>query len=127
MLVAESCPTCYDPMDCCPAGSLSMGFLKVRILEWIAIPFSRGDLPHPGIKPGSPALQPQGNLNVLCYKWRKLLAEDGWWMETQVFLCGCRIGLPRRVSGKESTCQGRRHKRCGFYPRVQEIPWKRKW
>ena len=45
MLVAESCPTCYDPMDCCPAGSLSMGFLQVRILEWVAIPFSRGSSP----------------------------------------------------------------------------------
>ena len=27
-----------------------------RILKWVAIP-SRGDLPDPGIKPGSPALQ----------------------------------------------------------------------
>ena len=27
------------------------------VLEWGAISFSRGDLPDPGIKPGSPALQ----------------------------------------------------------------------
>ena len=32
--------------------------LQARILEWIAIPFSRaGDLPNPGIEPRSPALQ----------------------------------------------------------------------
>ena len=32
------------------------GILQARILEWVAIPFSR-HLPDPGIKPGSPALQ----------------------------------------------------------------------
>ena len=33
-----------------------MEFLQARILEWVAFPFSR-DLPNPGIKPRSPALQ----------------------------------------------------------------------
>ena len=28
-------------------------------------------------------------------------------------------------SGKESTCQCRRHKRLGFDPWVRKIPWKR--
>ena len=28
---------------------------------------------------------------------------------------------------KESTCQGRSHKRCGFDPQVWKIPWRRKW
>ena len=32
------------------------GILQARILEWVAFP-SPGDLPNPGIKPGSPALQ----------------------------------------------------------------------
>ena len=31
--------------------------LQARILEWVAFPFSQGDLPNPGIKPRSPALQ----------------------------------------------------------------------
>ena len=35
---------------------LSMGILQVRILEWVAIPFTRG-FPEPGIGPRSPALQ----------------------------------------------------------------------
>ena len=30
-------------------------------------------------------------------------------------------------SGKESTCQCRRHKRWGFDPWVGKIPWSRKW
>ena len=34
------------------------------------------------------------------------------------------IGLPWWLSGKESTCQCRRH---GFDPWVRKIPWRRKW
>ena len=30
-------------------------------------------------------------------------------------------------SGKEPTCQCRRHKRCGCNPWVRKIPWRRKW
>ena len=55
VLVAQSCPTLCDPMDYRPPCSSVHGILQVRILEWIAIPFSR-DLPNPGIEPGSPAL-----------------------------------------------------------------------
>ena len=35
--------------------------------------------------------------------------------------------LPRWSSGKESTCQCRRCKRCRFDSWVQKIPWSRKW
>ena len=35
--------------------------------------------------------------------------------------------LPRYCSGKESTCQCRRHKRHRFNPWVKKIPWSRKW
>ena len=35
--------------------------------------------------------------------------------------------FPGGASGKESTCQCRRHKRCGFSPWVGKIPWSRKW
>ena len=37
------------------------------------------------------------------------------------------MGFPGGASGKESTCQCRRHKRCGFSPWVGKIPWSRKW
>ena len=56
VLVAQSCPALCDPMDYISPGSSVHGILQARILEWVAIP-SSGDLPHPGIKPGSPALQ----------------------------------------------------------------------
>jgi len=51
-----SCLTLCDPMDHSPPGSSVHGILQARILEWVAIPFSR-DLPNPGIATGSPALQ----------------------------------------------------------------------
>ena len=44
VLVTQSCPTLCDPMDCSPPGS--SGILQVRILQWVAIPFSRGSS-HP--------------------------------------------------------------------------------
>ena len=40
--VAQSCPTLCDPMDCSPPGSSVHGIHQARILEWIAISFSRG-------------------------------------------------------------------------------------
>ena len=42
VLVAQSCPTLYNPMDCSPPGSSVHAILQARILEWVAIPFSRG-------------------------------------------------------------------------------------
>ena len=38
----KSCPTLCDPVDCNPPGSSIHGILQARILEWVAISFSRG-------------------------------------------------------------------------------------
>ena len=37
------------------------------------------------------------------------------------------LGLLRWHSGKESACQCRRHRRCGFDPWIGKISWRRKW
>ena len=37
-----SYPTLWDPMDCSLPGSSVHGIFQARILEWVAIPFSRG-------------------------------------------------------------------------------------
>ena len=42
MLVTQLCLTLCDPMDCTLPGSCVHGILQARILEWIAISFSRG-------------------------------------------------------------------------------------
>ena len=53
VLVTQSCLTL------CPHGlePTVHGILQVRILEWVAIPFSGGSSLDPGMEPVSPALQ----------------------------------------------------------------------
>ena len=52
MKLAQSCPTLCDPVDYSPPGS------SISQEYWSGLPFpSSGDLPDPGIEPGSPALQ----------------------------------------------------------------------
>ena len=41
-LAHQSCLTLCDPMDCSPPGSSVHGILQARILEWLAMPSSRG-------------------------------------------------------------------------------------
>ena len=54
MLFAQLCLTLCDPIDCSLPGPSVHGILQARILEWVAIPFSRG----------SP--QPRGQTRVSC-------------------------------------------------------------
>ena len=42
VLVTQWCLTLCDPMDCSPPGSSVHGILQARVLEWVAISFSRG-------------------------------------------------------------------------------------
>ena len=66
----QSCLLFCDPMDCSPPGSFIHRISQARVLEWVAISY----LPHPGIEPGSPALQAilyqlshQGTFNLFLY------------------------------------------------------------
>ena len=52
VLVTQRC----DYMHCSPTGSSVHGILQARKLDWVAIS-SSGDLPDPGIEPGSSSLQ----------------------------------------------------------------------
>ena len=49
---------------------------------------------------------PLADLNLRGYKWSHL-------------------GFPGGTSGKESACQGKKCKRCGFDPWIGKIPWRR--
>ena len=40
--VTQSCPTLLNPMDWRPPGSSIHGIFQARVLEWVAIAFSRG-------------------------------------------------------------------------------------
>ena len=61
--VVQSCLTLRDPMDCNLPGSSVHGILQARILEWVAIPFSRG------------SSQPRDRTHVSCIAGRFFTAE----------------------------------------------------
>ena len=44
-VLSERHPTFCNPMVCSPSGSSVHGILQVRLLEWVAIAFSRGSSP----------------------------------------------------------------------------------
>ena len=75
-LVAKLCPTLATPWTAARQAPLSMGFSRQEY--WSGLPFpSPGDLPDPGIEPGSPALQAdslptelRGKPDETCYDTR---------------------------------------------------------
>ena len=55
-LAAKWCPTLAIPWTVACQAPLSMGFSRQEYWNGLLFP-SPGDLPHPGIEPGSPSLQ----------------------------------------------------------------------
>ena len=53
-LVAKPYPALCNSMDCSPPDLFVHGIFQARILEWVALSFSKGSS-QPGIKHGSPA------------------------------------------------------------------------
>ena len=72
-LVAQSCLTLRDPVDCSPPGSSVRGILQARRLEWVAIPFSRG------------SSQPRVRTCVSCISWigKRILYHWATWEALQ--------------------------------------------
>ena len=68
-----------------------MRILQARILEWVAIPFSR-DFPDPGIEPGSPALQVDSL--QLSYQGHTAAAAAAKSLQSCPTLCDPRDGSP---------------------------------
>ena len=66
-LVANSCPTLWDLIDCSPPGFSVCGISQAGVLEWIVISFSRGIFPTRRLNPcllhwqGSLPLSHQGS------------------------------------------------------------------
>ena len=89
-----SCLTLCHSMDCSPPGSSVRGILQARILEWVAISFSRGfsqlrDNPHllkfevgsfPLVPPGKPQsiLCPSPHKNYRCTKTNLIFFFLNW-------------------------------------------------
>ena len=62
--------------------------------------------------------------------WRSLACYSPWGCKESDMteqLSTAQHNLPRWLSGKESACQCRRHRRCRFDLWIGNIPWSRKW
>ena len=88
VLLAHSCPTLWDPMDCSTPGSSVHGILQTRILQARVLESfpSLGDLPDPGMIPGSPALQANSLLSKLPGKKKSWANPDLWCNGERVIL-----------------------------------------
>ena len=74
--VAQPCLTLWDPMDCSLPGSSSMGFSRPEY--WSGLPFpSPGDLPDPGIEPGSRHCRQTLTVSAT----REARGQHRWWNE----------------------------------------------
>ena len=111
VLVAQSCPTLCDPMDCSPPGSSIHGIFQARKPEWVAISFSRG------------SSRPRDQTRVSRIASRLYsLSHQGRPMKIVNSSKYDHLGLPRWHSGRISTCQFKGCKRQRFSPWVRKIP-----
>ena len=101
-----------DPVDCTSPGSSVHGILQTRILEWVAIPFSRGSS-QPRTKPGSPTLQAD---------FFTIWAPK----EKESWVFGSVLGLHRWYASKESTCEFRDPRNLRSVLWSERCPWRRK-
>ena len=111
--VDQWCPTVCNPMNRSPPGSSVHGILQERIMEWVAIPFSRGSSqPRDWAQVSGIA----GGFFTIWATWETMVklrethfisgAKEGFsqkghlsWVEKQL------LGLPQWLNGKESACQ----------------------
>ena len=93
-LVARLCPTFCDPMDYSPRGPSVHGILQARILEWVAISFSRGS--------SQPTLMVTQLYGVFCVSGTFSTHSPTW--STTVLWTKKRIQWPVRASGHMISC-----------------------
>ena len=109
----RSCPTLCDTLDCSPPGSSVHGILQSRILEWVAMPWSRV------------SSQPRDWTCISCIS----CIAGGFFTAAPKYTWGnsWQTGFPGGCNGKEFTWQCRRHNTCEFNPWVWQMPQRRKW
>ena len=83
VLVMQSCPTFWNPKNCSLPGSSVHGILQARILEWVAITFSRG------------FSQPRDQTQVSCSAGRFFTSWDT--REVHVSLGVIMFAIPMRI------------------------------
>ena len=104
--MSDSC----DTKDYSPPGSTVHG--NSRQEYWSGLPFPSPKVQMPPCDQMPPCL-------FIIKSWQERnIKQNVWWIVSI---------LSRWLSGKESACQWRRHKRWEFDPWVRKMPWSRKW
>ena len=81
----QLCLTVYNPLDCSPPGSSVPEILQARILEWVAVPSSRG------------SSQPRDRTHV------SYVSCIGRWVLYHYCHLGPKFYVPGRVTGYTSS------------------------
>ena len=109
--VAKLCPALCDPIDCSPPGSSIRGISQARILEWVAIPFSRESSPPRDWNCISCVSCIGRHILYHCATWEALLTLQLYFFKKIIFnitsifhLLLTLPGFPVSSAGKESTC-----------------------
>ena len=90
--------SCFHGLSLSRGRSSVHGIFQARVLEWVAISFSRG------------SSRPRDWTRVSRIAGRRVTTEP-----------------PGKPCGKEPTCKSRKHKRCRFDPWVSKLSWRRAW
>ena len=124
VLVAQSCPTLYNPMDSSPPGSSIDGILQARMLEWVATPVSRE------------SSRPRGLTRISCIAGRFFTVHARTyvnWHFTRWFFCrgmGTFLCLVRCLATflsftrSHSPFSNNDHQKC--LPTLPSVSWKAK-
>ena len=112
MLFAHSCLTLCDPVDCSPPGSPVHGIFQARILEWVAISFSRG------------TSQPRDWTRVSCIAvlWLVQHSQRRWWKKQPDLATGKTMTQPKFLYYLESrVCTWYKKKKKKIYMKRVDI------
>ena len=113
--VAQSCPTLFDPMDSSQPGSSIHGIFQAKILECVAISFSRG------------SSWPRDRIWVSCIVGRRFTVWATRGVSKLYNVClYIHTQLPWWLSSKEFTCQCK-ETQVWCLGWKDKIPWRRKW
>ena len=115
LLLAQSCPTLCDPMDCSPSASSVHGILQARILERVVMTFSRG------------SFQPRNRTRVSCIAGRffpiRATRDNSIWKRSELNIkrSGTRIHIEHSVSLTTTPCSPLLDLGALWLHRVQEM------
>ena len=103
-----------NPMDCCPPGSSILGNIQARIMEWVAISFSRG------------SSQPRDQIYVLCISRQILYLWAIWEAHSNTRMSRIQsTDLTERWRGREAAetlvCCCKNAKWCSHYGRIWQF------